>query len=236
MIAATLAGLPEKYGCRLCGDEKPIAEMILIRRRRTQDFLLRPRCKECHNKRERGNRREYKTKYLRRWRANNPELNESYWKQAHSDNREAYNSRAYKHFRKNHAAILIQGRLRRKGVRVSLREAKKLLRVFGRCYPTRYGLTTAGLRECERIRSSMRRNGEHLSGLEIRMMVYEDGADNDSDDNFVIPPADQPRPYQTRARQLRRYQAQRAEAREQIVVVAPATIPAEIRVFAGANG
>jgi hypothetical protein len=205
----SLDQLPKEHRCLTCKATNPIAEMIVIRERRTGHILLRSRCKECHNKSERGSRREYKTKYLRRWRARNPELNESYWRQAHADNREAYNARQYQHFKKNHAAVLIQGRLCRKGMNVTLREAKKLLRKFGRCYPTRYGLTAKGLAECERIRGSMRRGSEYLPSFEIRMMVYEDGIDKDGDDNFVIPPAEQPRPYQSRARRLRLYQKKR---------------------------
>ena len=48
MICKTRAELPEEYGCRQCGDTKPIKQMVLVHRKRTQDFLLRPRCKKCH--------------------------------------------------------------------------------------------------------------------------------------------------------------------------------------------
>ena len=54
--------------------------MIVIRQKKQRNILLRPRCKKCHNRRERGHRREYKTAYLRRWRDYNAELVESYWK------------------------------------------------------------------------------------------------------------------------------------------------------------
>jgi hypothetical protein len=53
MICKTRAELPAEYGCLLCETTKLIDEMVLVHRRRTHDFLLRPRCKTCHNKRER---------------------------------------------------------------------------------------------------------------------------------------------------------------------------------------
>lgn len=215
MICKTLAELPPEYGCRKCGAVKPIEQMILIRRRRTHDFLLRPRCKDCYNVREKGHRREWKRKYLRRWRKDNAELNESYWRQRNAAKRVELNARAYKRFRKNHAAILIQGRMRRQaGMRVSLAEAKRLLRKYGRCYPTRAGLTPRGLRECERIRSRFRsaqRSGKTVKiprPIDIRMMVYADGrepadpAEAAAPDAFVIEPRLQAMPYRSASKQL----------------------------------
>lgn len=207
-IASSLAELPAKHKCRLCKATKPIKEMIVIRHRRTtkwvkKGFYVRPRCKSCHNKKERGHRREYKTKYLKLWRNRNPELNESYWRQYQADNRALIADRVYLRFLKHHEAILIQGRLSRRGIKVSFDEAKALYKQYGRCYPTRFGLTPGGLRECERIRSGQRRlpADKRFSSLEIRMMVYEDG--------FYIKPRRQPVPYKIAAERLRRYQAQR---------------------------
>ncbi|HWF03415.1 MAG TPA: hypothetical protein VHA06_07000 [Candidatus Angelobacter sp.] len=204
----TIQQLPEKHVCRKCTKEKPISEMIVIRERRTGDILLRARCKECNNKQERGHRREYKTKYLKSWRKNNPEVNESYWRQSTADNRVLINARAYERFQRHHEAILIQGRLSRRGIKVSIAGAKGLYKKYGRCYPTRFGLTPAGLRECERIRSSQRRaeDSKRFSSLEIRMMVYEDG--------FYITPRRQPVPYKAAAQRLRSFQAQRHKALE----------------------
>jgi hypothetical protein len=222
MICKTRAELPAEYGCRLCGATKPLDKMVLVHRRRTHDFLLRPRCKLCHNASEKGHRREYKRKYLRRWRKDNSEINESYWRQAQAANRPQLNARCYARFRKNHAAILIQGRMRRQtGTPVSLAEAKELLRRYGRCYPTRYGLTQKGLRECERIRSRLRaaaRAGKKVTmprNVEIRMMVYADGTgeadsvEGQEPERFVIPPRLQKQPYQRAARRLRAWHRQR---------------------------
>lgn len=198
MIAKTLQELPEKYVCKHCKAEKPIAEMVLVRLRKQKCFLLRPRCKACHNERERGHRREYKRAYLRRWRKWHPELNESYWRQRAKETRLQTNARAYNRFIRHHAAILIQGRLRRRlGTSVSLAEASRLAAKYGCCYPTRYGLTPDGLRECERIRSRMRAIGQRVSPVEIRMMVYEDG--------YYIKPSRQRMPYRRAADQLRRW-------------------------------
>jgi hypothetical protein len=194
--------LPEKYRCKKCGSEKPISEMLLVRHRRSGEFYLRPRCKECHNKTERGHRREYKRKYLKLWRKRNPEINEGYWRQRNADNRKELTAQSYARFKRNHAAILIQGRLRRRmGMLVDLAEAKRLARKYGPCYPTRYGLTAKGIKECERIRSRMRRDRETPDPVEIRMMVYEDG--------FYITPVRQKMPYRKAAARLSSWHAQR---------------------------
>lgn len=224
MIVERYSELPEEYRCASCGDTKPLPEMVVVRLKTRHKILLRPRCKKCHNQRERGHRREYKRKYLRRWRRDNAEINESYWR---GRDRAAQNAYARVHFRKNHAAILIQGRLRRQAeMRVSLTEAKKLLRKYGRCYPTRWGLTPKGLRECERIRSrfrSARRSGQHKIDIprpvEIRMMVYADGSEADraegsGPDNFVIEPRLQKQPYQSASRQLRTWHVERRKRSE----------------------
>jgi hypothetical protein len=176
MKVRSLAELPEKHRCLKCGADKPVSQMVVVRLRKEGLFYLRPRCKDCHNEFERGRRREWKRTYLRRWRRWNAELNESYWRQRNSEKRVEINARAYKRFRRHHAAILIQGRLRRRlGMKVTLTEAKRLAKTYGICYPTRFGLTAWGLKECERIRSNMRRIGKHLDPVEIRMMVYADG-------------------------------------------------------------
>lgn len=200
MRVQTRGELPETYRCRLCGAEKPILEMVLVR---TQGlFLLRPRCKACNNTRERGHRRDYKRNYLRRWRKLNPEVNESYWREAAQRNRALTNTRAHDRFSRDHAAILIQGRLRRRlGMSISIEEARKLANKFGCCYPTRFGLTLGGLRECERIRSRMRICGLKPNPVEIRMMVYEDG--------HFQKPSRQRMPYQRSAEQLRNWHEQR---------------------------
>ena len=206
MIAKALVDLPEKYGCRLCGGDKPIAQMVLVRRRRTKDFVLRPRCKDCNNQRERGHRREYKRNYLRNWRKSNRELNDSYWKPRRAELRPIARLRAA--IRRadplTHAAQLIQGRLRRRvGKRVTISEAKKLCLKYGPCYPTQFGLTQAGLRECERIRSRMRRTGKPLKTADIRLLVYEDWSGDEG--KFVITPSRQKMPYQNAAAKLRKW-------------------------------
>lgn len=202
MIVKTLDQLPEVYICNVCTTPKPIGEMILVRRRKTGDFLLRPRCKQCHNLRERGHRREYKRKYLRTWRKWNPELNESYWRQRNEEKRQEINRSAYMRFQQKHHALLIQGRLRRRlGMSTPIKEAQNLLRKFGPCYPTPQGLTSTGLKECERIRSAMRRMGKKISTIEIRMMVYDDDASN------VIKPSRQKIPFSAASERLKRWHA-----------------------------
>jgi len=179
--------------------------MIVVRLRKRKKVMLRPRCKDCNNKRERGHRREWKRSYLRRWRKWHADLNRSYWTQRNSERRLEINASALRRFQKNHHAILIQGRLRRRlDMHVSLVEAKALLKEYGPCYPTRYGLTPFGVRECERIRSNMCRLGKHLDATEIRIMVYADG--------HYKKPSIQQVPYQRAAEQLRRWQAGRRKA------------------------
>ena len=172
--------------------------MILVHMRREGVYRLRPRCKDCNNKRERGHRREWKTKYLQRWRRENPELNESYWRKAAAD-RVRVNARAMNHFIKNHHAILIQGRLRRRlRMHVSLKEATSLLSQYGPCYPTVQGLTRKGIQACERIRSRLRHLGVKPNLVEIRTMVYADG--------HYVKPQKQTIPYQCAAERLRHWQ------------------------------
>ena len=96
----SLDQLPAEHKCLTCEETKPIAKMIVIRERRTGNILLRSRCKDCHNQGERGHRREYKRKYLKAWRKHNPELNESYWRQANEQNRELINARVHERFLK----------------------------------------------------------------------------------------------------------------------------------------
>jgi hypothetical protein len=205
VICKTFAELPAEYGCRKCGATKPIAEMVLVGRKRTHDFRLRPRCKECHNESERGKRRKWKTKYLRRWRRDNAELNESYWRQRNAQLREELTQKARVRFERFHFPNLIQRRLRRKGIRVTLAESKTLYRKYGCCYPLRAGLTPWGLREYERIRSGQRKlpKFKRNTPTEIRMMMYEDG-------HFKIPARQKP-PYQVAARRLREWQRSQKE-------------------------
>ncbi len=185
--------------------------MIVVFKRKEKQFLLRPRCKDCHNKRERKNRREYKREYLRKWRSENSELNRSYWK----DNpvyREKFRVNAYKRFIKNHETILIQGRFARRGRSITLYQAKELLKIFGRCYPTRQGLTSLGLKECERIRSRFRIKGEKPpSNFDIRLEVYENDRGHYE---YVIRPEDQPEPYKTASETLRRWHRDRRAEKE----------------------
>jgi len=194
------------HQCNTCGVVKPMAEMIALRRRADKSLYIRPKCKDCHNSAERGHRREYKREYLRKWRKRNKALNDSYWK----DNdrvREQAAKRAKARFDANHEAILIQGRMGRRGMNVTLDEAKELLGKYGRCYPSRVGLTKKGLKECERIRSRMRSRSESRrmpTSFEIRLMVYED---DDGDYVFVIPPDKQPVPYQAASKRLKEFHA-----------------------------
>jgi len=192
---------PAEYGCNVCGKTKPAAEMVVVYMRREKRYYLRPRCKACHNEKERGQRREWKRAYLQKWRKKNAKVNESYWK----DNpivREQARVNAMKRFKEKHEAILIQGRMNRRGMQVSLKEAEELLRTYGRCYPTAFGLTENGKRECERIRASLRRRkSKRISNFHIRLMVYEDGMEN----AFVIAPALQPQPYRHASEQLRQW-------------------------------
>jgi hypothetical protein len=204
----SMAELPATYSCRKCGQEKPtIPDMIVVRRRRDGKVMLRPRCKQCHNARERGHRREYKLAYLRRWRKRNAELNESYWRKESALHRERLNATARERFRRDHDAVLIQGRLRRQlGMRVPLAEARELASKYGPCYPTRLGLTPWGLREYERIRASLRRMHKEMKPIEVRTMLYADG-------HFITPRC-QKTPYRAAAKKMRRWQAERRQARK----------------------
>jgi hypothetical protein len=194
MIVAKLSELPSEYACNLCGKAKPVAEMVVVRRRDLNGFHLKPRCKECHNAKERGHRREWKRKYQQKWRAKNRQLNDSYRKD-NEQAKERSRISASRYYSKNRDALAIRRRLATRGINVTVEEATEMLKKYGVCYPTRYGLTPEGLRECERIRSKMRcRNSKRLSPVEIRMLVYEDG--------FYIKPSRQKKPYQKAAKRL----------------------------------
>jgi hypothetical protein len=194
--------LPAEYECKLCHLTKPIAEMMVVYVRREKVYRLRPRCKKCHNERERGHRREYKRNYLQRWRRENAAVNKSYWNNEHV--REQMRVNAARRLEKDRDAILIQGRMNRRGMGISLKEARELLKRFGPCYPSRLGLSQKGLRECERIRSALRRSGKkRFSMFEIRLMVYDDEKSN------YIKPHLQKRPYQNQSKRLREWQQSR---------------------------
>lgn len=200
--AAKYEGLPSEYTCNICEKTKPLVEMCLVRSNGM--YRLRPRCKKCHNKRELGHRRDYKRKYLQRWRKQNAAVNESYWR-GNKQVREHARIRAATRSREENDAIAIQRRLRTKGESVTIAEARELLAQYGRCYPTRFGLTKKGLAMCERIRSRLRNRTEKhrmLSSFEIRLMVYEESAE---EIGLVIPPEQQPIPYQKAAERLRQY-------------------------------
>jgi hypothetical protein len=206
----SIGDLPEESACRVCAKTKPIAEMVVVRLKKEKQILRRSLCKECNNARERGHRREYKRRYLQLWRMRNAELNESYWRQRQAELRPELNTRAYMRFLQNHDAILIQGRMRRQlGECVSLAEARGLLKKHGCCYPTRFGLTPKGLRECERIRSRFRsaqRSGQKIKmprPIEIRMMVYDEGG------NLRIKPRLQKQPYRRAAQNLHEWHVRR---------------------------
>jgi len=201
---AKRSDLPKEHACKKCGDTKCLEQIVVTRNRRDGTFTVRDICKDCHNEHEQGHRREYKRNYLRRWRRQNAQLNESYWRN-NPIVKEKARVNAARRFKSDHEAILIQGRLNRHGMSVSLAEAKILFAQFGRCYPSRFGLTPDGLRECERIRSAFRR-GKHklrFSALDIRIMVYEDG--------LFIKPHLQPVPYRIASARLRQWHQQQRE-------------------------
>lgn len=201
MIISKLSDLPAEHHCNQCDKTKPIAEMLMVRTKGRIE--LRPRCKECHNAREAGYRREYKRNYLRAWRKRNKPIDKSY---RDTDTYRAANARrARRYVSENKEALAIKRRLKTHGVLVTLAEATELLQQYGRCYPTKYGLTPGGLKECERIRSTQRRRGARhpLTPFQIRVMVYEDG--------HFITPENQPTPYQKAAATLRDFRARQLE-------------------------
>ncbi len=180
--------------------------MVIQHRPKLGYYYFRPLCKECNNARERGHRREYKRNYLRRWRRENAELDRSYWKD-NPAHKEASRIGAYRRFNKNHDALLIQGRMNRRGHGITLAEAKDLLEQYGRCYPSRIGLTRAGLKRCEAVRSRLRHRTAQtgrrmLSAFEIRLMVYEESLE---DKGLVIPPDLQPVPYKKASNRLKQW-------------------------------
>jgi hypothetical protein len=197
MIVKSISEIPASYVCNRCGHEKPIGEIVVVHLRKEGVYLIRRRCKDCNNRKERGHRREWKRRYLRRWRRENPKLNESYWRKASADKTKV-NTHARAHFKNNHHAILIQGRLRRRlGMHVTLNEARSLVSEYGPCYPSMQGLSRKGINQCEQIRSRLRHRGIRPNLVEIRMMVYADG--------YYIKPRKQKIPYQYAAENLRRW-------------------------------
>lgn len=202
--------LPESRVCNICGVEKPWAECVVIYRKAEKRYYCRPRCKECHNASERGNRREWKRAYLQAWRKKNAALDASY--RDTPAYREAARKRAAAKFVKDHDALLIQGRMNRRDEGITIAEARELCARFGRCYPTPSGLTDAGKREVERIRSSIRRRFDKRrrpSLHEIRKMVYDDNPAR-----FVIAPEKQPVPYSFSSKRMKRMQAARKAVRD----------------------
>jgi hypothetical protein len=215
---AKITDLPEQGHCNKCDETKPREEMCVVRRRDLGGFYMRPKCKACHNAQERGHRRDYKREYQRRWRRENKALNDSYFK--NDQVREYAKLRARQFSRDHKDALAIQRRMAARGYNIAISEARELLATYGRCYPTRYGLTKAGLAECEKIRGRLRtRNVDprrRQTAFEIRLMVYEeavavDGGYNKPRLNLIIPPDQQPVPYASRAERLRQYHRNKQE-------------------------
>lgn len=147
--------------------------MVVLRHRRTGRVLIRPRCKDCQNARERGRRREWKRNYLRGWRARHPDLDRQYYQAAAERNAARLRQQRLSRFRRDHAAYLIQGRLRKRGIPCPLAEARELLREYGPAYPLVCGLNQAGRREAERLRSQARRRGAPFSRRGILRALWE---------------------------------------------------------------
>lgn len=199
--------LPASRTCTRCGETKPRVEMIVQHRREKNGasyYYFRPLCKACNNARERGHRIEYKKRYRNQWRRQNAALTRSYWDNPVS--REAARVRAANFSREQKDAIAIQRRQRSRGELLTIEECRELLAKYGRCYPTRFGLTAKGKAECERIRSRLRAKAKKtgrrvLSIYEIRLMVYEQSED---EPGLIIPPDEQPQPYQASAERMRK--------------------------------
>lgn len=173
MTFASAAALPPSAICRQCGAEKPLAQMVVLRQRGTGRLRVRPRCKDCHNARERGHRREWKRNYLRGWRALHPDLDRQYYQAAAERNEARLRQQRLSRFRRDHAAYLIQGRLRKRGILCPLAEARELLREYGPAYPLVCGLNRAGRREAERLRSQARRRGRPFRRRDILRALWE---------------------------------------------------------------
>lgn len=205
-----LQDLPAERTCNRCGETKPRAEMIVQHRREKGStyYYFRPLCKECNNAKERGHRREYKRNYLRRWRRENAAVDRSYWDNDHA--REAAKLRAQRFTQEHREALAIQRRMLTHGVQISIEEARELLAKYGRCYPTRFGLTRKGLLECEKMRNRLRNRGvdrrRRMSAFEIRCLVYEENDGNfGTSSSWVITPECQPVPYKHASRRLKQY-------------------------------
>lgn len=197
----SVAELPEKAFCKLCELEKPITEMMVAYLRKEKVFRVRPRCKECHNESEKGKRRDYKTKYLQKWRKKNPQLNKSYWDNPESKEKARIN--AYNRFTEKHEAILIQGRMNRRGMNSIIEQAEEFLKLYGRCYPSRLGLSKAGLRRFEQIRSRLRqRKAKKFDSFEIRLMIYEESEEEKS---LIIPPIQQQVPFKVASERFKQW-------------------------------
>lgn len=201
--------LPETYGCKKCGQTKPVAEMLVVQRKREGDYYLRPRCKTCHNAFEAGHRREYKRKYLQRWRRKNADLARSYWD--NPEVKQQITKRANRYWQENREAKLIQGRLQRHGVPCTIAEAREYLKQYGPNYPTAHGLTPTGLKVVEQIRSRLKNSGQYKPVFEIRLMVYED---SDEHLNYVITPSNQKFFYKHSSKRLRAWQQQQRDRKE----------------------
>ena len=176
MTFEKISDMPPNHLCNACQTVKPVGEMLVVYIKREKRYKLRPKCKPCHNLKERGHRRRQKREYLRKWRKRNKELTNSYHKtEAHREKARISSMRFY---HQNRDVILIKLRFKSKRIIISTAEAKKFLKRFGRSYPKPGGLTKEGRIMCERIRSRNRnRNGgrQTLSSFEIRLMVYDDG-------------------------------------------------------------
>jgi hypothetical protein len=208
MRAKLFSDLPAVAHCNKCDKDKPLAEMIVFRLASDGLYHLRKKCKECASAYNRTFQ-EWRREYLRKWRKENPELNRSYWDNPEVKERSLQYTRKFNTI--NREAILIKNRLRRHGQPCTIAEAREYLKKYGPNFPTIHGLTSAGKREVQRIRSAYRRAGRQITAFEIRLMVYEDSAE---EPRLLKKPSTQKFPYKTSAHRLRTWHQQQRRLHE----------------------
>lgn len=208
MKARHFSDLPAIAHCNKCDKDKPLVEMIVFRRTSDGLYHLRKRCKECAYAYNRT-LQEWRREYLRKWRKQNAALNRSYWDNPEVKERSSQNMRKFQAI--NREALLIKNRLWRRGHPCTIAEAREYLKKYGPNYPTIHGLSNEGKREVERIRSSYRRMGKAVSHFEIRLMVYEDSAE---EPRLLKKPGTQKFPYKNAAHRLRTWHQQQRRLHE----------------------
>ncbi len=177
---ARISDLPNSGHCRRCGQDKPLAEME-VARRRTKIMLLY-RCRSCGNEQRRG---KHNTAAAREWRRRNRQSARDAARKYKESHREQCALAYRRYWGASLPALRVLRRMESRKINCTMAQARELLDRFGPAYPMFRGLTRAGQLA---VRSIQHRSG--VSRWDATLMVYDEWAD-EPETGYVLPATEQ---------------------------------------------